>query len=195
MTKEEELKKFWLAVKKNHINKVQSFLDNDVDFNYEDKAIRIACANGHVEIVKLLMSKGANVHTDEDFPLRVAIMNGNIEVMNLLFDNGFKIPQNHIDYTFKWCQSSGRIHVLKILLEKKALPKQYSKEIVLELNEANKLKDIQDLYDKKIITLSLLSSLKNKLNTELTQWINKEKLHQKLEAQLNTKGIKKQSKI
>lgn len=195
MTKEEELKKFWLAIKKNHINKVQSFLDSAIDFNYEDKAIRMACATGHVEIVKLLMDKGANVHTDEDFPLRVAIMNGNIEVINYLLDNHFKIPKNHIDYTFKWCQSSGRIQVLKILLERKALPKKYAKEIILELNEINKCKDIQDLYNKNIITLSLLSSLKNKLNSELIDWINKEKLYQKLELQLSNKKSKKQSKI
>ena len=49
-----------------------------------DEALRWASLKGYIEIVRLLLEKGADVHANNNSALRWAIYNGHIAVVNLL---------------------------------------------------------------------------------------------------------------
>ena len=55
--------------------------DADICAN-NDYTLRWVSYNGHIEVVKLLLERGANIHADD--ALRWASKNGHIEVTNLL---------------------------------------------------------------------------------------------------------------
>jgi hypothetical protein len=59
---------------KGYINVVRLLLESGkADIHAQDDyAIRYACANGHQEIVELLMLNGANVHALDEFALSVS---------------------------------------------------------------------------------------------------------------------------
>ncbi len=46
--------------------------------------LRRASENGHLEIVKYLVSQGVNVHTRSNYALRFASQNGHLEVVKYL---------------------------------------------------------------------------------------------------------------
>ena len=59
--------------------------DIGVNFHYEDEAaMRHATANGNIEIVKYLLSKGADPSVNNNRPLRIAKENGKDEIYNLM---------------------------------------------------------------------------------------------------------------
>ena len=58
-----------------------------IDFN-EGEALRWACYNDNIEIVKFLLAKGADINVKRDHPIYWAINNNNIELVKLLLDNG-----------------------------------------------------------------------------------------------------------
>ena len=47
--------------------------------------------NGYIEIVKLLLEAGADVHEEEDFPLRTACSNDQSEIVQVLLEAGADI--------------------------------------------------------------------------------------------------------
>lgn len=50
----------------------------------------VACHNGHVKTVKLLLENGADINvcnTDGESPLLIACLNGHVEIAVLLFDH------------------------------------------------------------------------------------------------------------
>ena len=47
------------------------------------EALRCAAENGHFEVVKLLVEKGADIHALNDYALRYAAENGHLEVVKL----------------------------------------------------------------------------------------------------------------
>jgi ankyrin repeat protein len=78
--------------------------------------LRWASQNGHIEVVKLLLEKGANIHADDDFSLRIASQQGHLEVVKLLIENGANVNAQD-DYSLRWASQNGHIEVVKLLLE------------------------------------------------------------------------------
>ncbi|MFC1724439.1 ankyrin repeat domain-containing protein [candidate division KSB1 bacterium] len=83
------------AAKNGKLDEVKKLLMNDPDLlNNRDRmnktALHIACENGHTELVKFLVEKGANVNiTDYDFkkPLLWAAEKGHREILDILLNN------------------------------------------------------------------------------------------------------------
>ena len=50
----------------------------------KDEGLIWASIHGHVDIVKLLLANGANVHADGDCALRLASRNGYVAVVKIL---------------------------------------------------------------------------------------------------------------
>ena len=65
------------ASRNGHVQVVKIVLENGADIHArEDEPLRVASEKGHTEIVKLLLQHGADIHAREDYPLRVASEKG-----------------------------------------------------------------------------------------------------------------------
>ena len=56
-----------------------------------DKALRNAVGNGHIDIVKYLVEKGANIHVN-DYE-SIASSNGHLEVVEFMTENGIGVNE------------------------------------------------------------------------------------------------------
>ena len=43
-----------------------------------------SCATGNIDMVKILIERGANIHVNDNLAIRRAIMNGHYEIVNIL---------------------------------------------------------------------------------------------------------------
>ena len=71
--------------------------------------------NGYLEAVKFLISKGADIHTDNDYPLRWSSRSGHLEVVRYLVNLGADIHADD-DYVLRWSSQSGQLEVVKYLV-------------------------------------------------------------------------------
>ena len=60
-----------------------------------DRAMYHAASRGHIQIVKLLLDKGANVHAAESSAITFARENGHTEIVNLLILRGALRPESY----------------------------------------------------------------------------------------------------
>jgi ankyrin repeat protein len=59
-----------LSSEKGHTEVVRLLLEKGADVHTNNWALRWACYVGHTEIVRLLLGKGADVHADNNYALR-----------------------------------------------------------------------------------------------------------------------------
>ena len=75
------------ACKEGRLDKVVELINDEVNVhaNNED-GFRSACKNGHLEVIKYLMSLDdkPNIHAYEDYGFRFACKNGHLEVIKYL---------------------------------------------------------------------------------------------------------------
>jgi len=83
------------------------------NFNINASLCR-ASENGHLEVVKLLVEKGADIHADNDYSLKWASGNGHLEVVKLLVEKGANIHANN-DCAFQLASIYGHLEVVKFL--------------------------------------------------------------------------------
>ncbi|PWI65090.1 hypothetical protein PCL_07389 [Purpureocillium lilacinum] len=88
-------------------------------------ALGVACANGCMEVISVLLDKGANFTVASDrgwTPLNSASVNGHIEVVKLLLEKGADMAvANNDGWTpLNSASSKGHFEVAKLLLEKGA---------------------------------------------------------------------------
>lgn len=89
---------FLAAARKGDAAAVKGFLDKGVDVNtktrYGATALSYACDKGHVEVVKLLLERGADPDVRDTFyratPMSWAAPKGYTEIVRLLLDKGSK---------------------------------------------------------------------------------------------------------
>ncbi|XP_062537482.1 uncharacterized protein LOC134205855 [Armigeres subalbatus] len=107
-----------------------SFLINDYKFDVNrpkngTPAICVAAKNGHIEIVELLLLKGAKISAQDIHsrtPLHFAAQGGHSEIVLLLIDKGADIELS--DYfgetAMHYAATNGRVDVLRTLIARKA---------------------------------------------------------------------------
>jgi ankyrin repeat protein len=75
-----------------------------------------AAAHRHLEVCKLLLENGANVHANKDWALQHAARNGHLEVCKLLLENGANVHADN-NYALRCATSERHTEVCKLLLE------------------------------------------------------------------------------
>jgi ankyrin repeat protein len=82
----------------------------------DDWALQVASENGHVKVVQVLIQHGANVHARDDWPLRSASMNGRVDVVELLLQHGANVHAGD-DEVLRSASKDGRPRVVQLLLQ------------------------------------------------------------------------------
>ncbi|MFC1898108.1 ankyrin repeat domain-containing protein [Candidatus Cloacimonadota bacterium] len=124
---------FLLAAKVHEITKtgnldsLKIYLDTNPDLfdavdNRESTPLMFACDRGYLDIVELLVGKGANVNkqdVDGDTPLIWAIAKNNYSIAEYLLQNGADvniINNNHINALF-WAVNRADVQMVKLLID------------------------------------------------------------------------------
>lgn len=122
---------------------VQFFIDNAPEtLNAKnDFAFRIACRNGHLDIVKCLVELGVNPQTCNNYGLNVACCFGHLEIVKYLVENGADIHESN---DLPLCQALAGSHkrVIAFLQEQGAFVSDFNKNVMKELKRKDTGLDI-----------------------------------------------------
>lgn len=83
---------FLWACSKKHLDVVKYLVSQGADIHInDDMALRHASEDGYVKIVEYLIEQGSNVHAVDDYALRYACQNGNLTIVKCLVQAGANI--------------------------------------------------------------------------------------------------------
>ncbi len=103
--------------------KFNQYINEDYSLTLNNQLIndsfKSACRNDHLNVVKYLVEKGADIHVNNEIALRNAIYYGNIDVIKFLVENGANIHILNNQPLVDSC-SDGYLVVVKYLIEKGA---------------------------------------------------------------------------
>jgi ankyrin repeat protein len=87
--KEVKCKYYPKCQSKHHDPMITCYCQNEMNLRFViNDTLSMSAENGHYEIVKILLEKGADVHTDDDYALRLSAQNNHIDTMKLLLEYG-----------------------------------------------------------------------------------------------------------
>ena len=95
----------------------------------DDFAVRWASENGYLEVVKYLVSQGADIRAVYDFAVRLACENGYLEVVKYLVSQGADIRAVY-NYAVRYASENGNLEVVKYLVSHGADIRAYDDEAV-----------------------------------------------------------------
>ncbi|MFP3033577.1 MAG: ankyrin repeat domain-containing protein, partial [Wolbachia sp.] len=159
----------------NHLFDV-SLTINNIQYNVKFPLLHIVARNGHLEIIKHLIEKGANVDRkaiNGFTPLHLAAMYGHKEVITTLLGKGANVNEKTADGWTPLCLAAltGHKDVVTTLLEKRANPLVRNKDGETPRNLANDENIIQLLKDaetKQIISKAIKTGATLSIITALT---------------------------
>lgn len=119
---------FFAAVRRGDLAAVKAHLDQGISpnakFRYGTTALFPACDRGHLEIVKLLLERGAEVNVRDTFynatPLTWAASKGHVAIILLLLDKGAQ----GVDNVLNAAVGRDNVELLKALLARGGLSDQ-----------------------------------------------------------------------
>lgn len=104
------------AVTRDHIDLVRLLLGAGVDVHeQDDRALRHACRTGNIDVVRLLLGANANVNANEGEALDAAVVQGHIEVVRLLLGAGVNVHANE-ELALRHACTDGNIEIVRLLL-------------------------------------------------------------------------------
>ena len=107
----------YFASKKGNLDLLKMSLEKGANIHSnDDRALRIASSNGHLKVVIILVNEGANIHADDDEALIWASRYGYLEVVKFLIESGANIHADK-DKALKWSKQEGHLEVVKYLIE------------------------------------------------------------------------------
>jgi ankyrin repeat protein len=116
----------------------------DIHVN-DDNPLRWASMNGHLDVVKCLVSHGADIHVNNEGALRWASLNGHLAVVELLIKHGANFYADD-NLAIKWASNHGHTHIVKYLqdcIEKKKEIEKLQTQLLIIQNKLNELVNIK----------------------------------------------------
>ena len=122
---QEQNEVFWKAAKNNDIQTLKALLDKGIDVDvktqYGATALMFATDKGNLEVVNLLLEKGANPNINDTFygssPFLLSFSKGNIEIIKSMLNHGADIST---ETPLIYASYSDNPEVAKLLIEKGA---------------------------------------------------------------------------
>ncbi len=103
--------------KEGSVKGVSMILSKGADIHADnDQALRWASQLGHLEVVKYLVEHGANIHALYDMALIVASTKGHLEVVKYFIKQGANIHGQN-DGALRWASHNGHLEVVRYLIE------------------------------------------------------------------------------
>lgn len=170
--KDETPKAKELLNKTSIIRGIKSIVKNP--FN---EPLKLAIIKGNLDIVKLLIEKGANINVKYDLyntPLHIAMINGNLEIVKLLIEKGADVNAKNEtnDTPLHIAMIKGNHDIVKLLIEKGADINIENTKLIKPLDSV-KDGEILNLFNKDLINdekykvicnnILLYSIIRNKL--------------------------------
>lgn len=143
---------FFAAARKGDAAAVKALLDKGVNVNaktrYGATALSYACDRANVDLVKLLVERGADVNAKDTFygevPLGWALGKGNVEIVKLLLDKG----ATGVDRALMSGIEDGNVEIVKVALEKNGLKPETLSNALRRASKGEKKEIIIDLLKK-----------------------------------------------
>jgi len=167
---------FHFACKMNNTGVVKLMLKYKFDFHGNDvegheKGLRIAMVNDHLDIVKILVEAGADIHAAQDKPLRVVVGNDHLEILKYLHEHGVKFTLSLIQCAI----DNGAKNVIKYMKEtiKENRKKKLKKFFHLKESLYEKFEEESDpVADLGIGITKIKKALDNKVNEKINESYN-----------------------
>lgn len=104
-----------IMIKNENIKGSILILSKGADIHVDDnRLLKWASQYGHLEVVKFLISQGVDIHVSGDFALRFASLNGHFKTVKYLVKHGANIHKYH-DEALKWASTNGHIKIVSYL--------------------------------------------------------------------------------
>lgn len=104
---------YFLQTGKIHAARI--FIENGVKIQHINQAMGIACEEGYLEIVKLLLENGANIHRKHDIALEKACLRKHIHIAEFLLQNGANVHARNESLLIR-LSDYGFIEIIELLL-------------------------------------------------------------------------------
>ena len=107
----------YTAAGEGELEIIKYLVSKGLDIHYENNyAFQEASEKGHLEIVKYLLEHGADIHADDDYALIFASVCGHLEVVKYLVEHRANIHANDDDSVIS-ASGSGHLEIVKYLLD------------------------------------------------------------------------------
>jgi len=167
----------WASIK-GYLIIVKYLINAGADVHYDnDVALRIASANGKLEVVKYLIEEaGAYIYAQNNNALSCAVQYKRKEVFDYLIENGAIINNEYINKALSWACECGYLNIMEYLIKHNANINANEGQYLITAIEYDHL-DIVKLFVKhnSIVASNKIRALnmaKGKNHTEIVEYIN-----------------------
>ncbi len=102
------------------LDKIETFkylISKGLDIHIDnDIPLRYASRNGYLDIVKFLVENGANINANNDYALGCASRNGYLDIVKFLVENGANVRASD-DYALRYASENGHLSIVKLLVK------------------------------------------------------------------------------
>ncbi len=108
------------AAREGQLAIVRLLLKKGADIHTDDdEALKSAVIEEHLDTIKLLLREGANIHAEDDEALKTAVIDGHLDTIKLLLQEGADIHAQD-DEALKLAASEEHLDIVKLLLQEGA---------------------------------------------------------------------------